>query len=657
MSVNNPFFGANGNKTETTANTNNTVNQEQPNMNDQTQPRSSGIYSPFANLAQATRMGQVISKNSSSESFEAIRKALTDQVAKEPTSKEVIQIVAFPREQHTTLYFSVIATVRVMNKVLPGLPVGPSELITQLLIIEGSNDSPRALKIEGTHRGNSFELERTAEDANNDTTNNYVKKLLAQQFGIKQEVVRFIDPIIVPRSFNAEDEKLIRTLAADSSNAVNTVAIARHPDFQDWNVVETIGRGSDLRLPVTVELANDTFITDSLGNPIAGDLEVSVGVEFINRNRGRDHTEELTGAQAENNLCRTTVQMEFIPATTDLLRNDRRSRKDRDLEPQVAFVARANILNVNQALTCTEGGVLFAAASVAEIGRENKRSWAELYVPKRGDSSSVNFHDVGALNYEANIENARGNYGPKIDTTTSEFTPHELGRLLDLLVPRQLAVGIDCPSSGPTAWYTTPFAALARGSKAQQERAYNVIISSAIRLTDGHFDKFFDIGRDPILLNEGNRIWMGKWRDNQGKARDIREFTYLTVANLVGESNPDMIGEWVDTQLNTDIPEDRRMADNLQQLQALTGRNVELTGTALRVTYAGRFLDALVAGTKEAGIPLVSRGSDLGGRFEQRRTTASYMSGALISSGGFGRAGGVERRNFSNGWARNSSRY
>lgn len=646
MAVQNPFAGKN-------RGANAGDNQQQ-----ETQVETNeNVYSPFGSLGQTSKVAQVISQNASAESFNALVKAITDQIAKQKQSIGIIDIVPIPREQHQNLYYSVIAVSRLKDKPLPGSTQNPVNQMVQLLIIESSNDSPRALMIDTGSRGNNFTLERTSEDSYSDSMVTYVRKVLSEHYVTAPETFKFVDPIVVPRSFDPADEQSVRVLAADTSLAVNTKAMTNQPNFEDWNIVATLGRNQDLRLPVSVELVNDRFIKNSLGHPIAADLLVTVSTEFINRNRDRNNEDLNNGEMVDNTLSRAAVNIEFIPASTELLReNERRSRHNRDLEAQVAFVARANLLNVEHGLANTEGTVLFTAASVSELNSTEKRPYSELFVGRRGDNTAtnVNFYDIGALNYEANVEGTRAKYGTKIDTTSSDFTPHELGRYLDLVSPRRMAIGMDCPNSGPTAWYTTTYAALARGTKEQEKRARETVIAAAIRLTNGYFEDEFDLKNDPILLDEGQRIWLGQWHDAQGRARDIREYTYLSVANLTGENNPDFIGEWMDAQLNTAVAEDRRMADTLSMLQALTGRNVELFGTGLRVTYHSLFMDALVQGIRKSGAPLVSRSSELGSRFEQRRSTSSTMGNALISSGGFGRATSSSRAGFGRSYRMNS---
>ena len=600
------------------------------------------VASPFRTLSDGARLvGQRITENSGSDKFNALLKHVQDIIKESETSAKEFVILPMPKEV-TRMHFSAIVLAR-----RPEVPVvegwtATAVTVAQVLLVEATGDNPRPYNDDAV-RNRSFQVTPTAEDIYNDRFINAATKIISDALR-NGTSVSLMDCVIVRRDFNVTDVNDVRRLISASTTGITTRAMQRHPDFNDWNLASWTDGVRDIQMPVSVESTTTEVQTTANGDVVHADMIVTVGIE----SRQRDRVPQYNDAVGNEPISETSVNIELVPVSPDTLddadiNRGRRRRRDRDFEPQAAWMPRANIVNIEQMQARTTAGILFAVASVAELNRD--RQWASLFRPRRGASrKDINFYDIGALNIHANVTDEKGEYGPAIDTTDPEFGDEEFSVFLDRTLTQQMAIGIDCPDTGLQAFYTAPFAALATGDSRTAARAYDDLVASAMDLTNGAFEQFFVTGKDDIIEGPGERFHLGYWTDASGQRRDIRQLaSFLPIANMVSANGTNMrlLDDWLDTWFGSQ-DENYRLAERLKILNAICDESLVITGMGIRPTLSGTFADALAKGIRETNVPMVPRNGDQNTVLQQRRVNSGYGSGALLRTTGVSRS--MERR-------------
>lgn len=546
-------------------------------------------FSPFGTIGGAGNLtGRRVNKNVGSEKFTKLLEGIK-KVLKDDGVTEDFRLIPLNREQHGTFYSAIIVVRGTESRLAEGY--GPhTHLTAQALLIEATNSEPRPY-VDDSIRNNPIQVTRTSEDVYNDMFIGHVRRLVISSFNNNE--LNLIDPIVVPRDFDVENENTVRALAETVTTGLETRALVRHAQFADWNLSEYLGNARDMRLPVTVEsISSSEPLFSVLGAHIHADAVISVSIEQTKQ----DRRDELNNPDGNEPICEAYGFTELVPVDPRILEDGmpRSGRRGgRDFVPEFGWVPRFNIVNLEQSVTRTPAGLLLPIASADELGKE--RRWAAPMTPRRGVNSrdgSIFFNDPGALNIQANLQNIDEQYAPPIDTSDAAFGDRELGILLDRTVTQRMAIGIHCTDTGPQAYYTSPFAALARGSSEARRRARADLVTAANALTNGYFDEFFH-DNDDIVDGEGERFHMGFWRDNNQQLRDIRQIAhYLPMANMLHamRSSMDLLDDWNDAVFG-DGDEAERMAEKLQMLNVVTQETLVTTGTGLCVTLTGAFVD------------------------------------------------------------------
>lgn len=585
------------------------------------------VYNPFAHLSSGRVFGQVINPGSGSEAFNTLVKTMQ----KEAEGVKSLDIIAFPRESFNNLTFSVIAVVR-NNRVLLG-PGAPKHnfVMAQLLIVECTGETPHPYTDSSDTR-RPFKVTPTAEDANNSLLTAFATEQLQQYYeadGV--QTVYLIDPVVVRRSFDVTKVETIKAQLSQSATAVETRSQVRVPNFKDYNYTTNLG-STDTTLPVSVTMAAGETVTDLQGLPIHADAIVDVNVE---RRNGTNRGPVMNSPTDSRLLCRTGVMVDLVPVDPELLEENRTKRRG-SFEPEVAWAPRGIITNIDQFLTRTPAGTWFSIASVLELARE--RTWAGTFRGVKAAKDSMNLRDLGMLNIEANVTGEDVRFADPIDTKDPAFDDRAMGIFLDNTVTRSMMLALDCTTTGNQAYMTTNFYNMARGKGDAKKRARSELVKSLRDATDYLIDDFIDLEKCDLIEDSGDLVHMGVWYDNENRARDLRELdNYLAIASRMGKKNADVIGEWVRTWFDYNAPEDRRMADRLEILQAAASGSVTVTGSALRLTLSDEVLDAFVRALDEGKLPLVSRVSGNGDVFMNHRAVSKVAGRSLYRGAGFSR--------------------
>lgn len=602
-------------------------------------------YSPFQynDGFGGTAFGQAIHANEGSEAFNKIVESMTKIVAASGI-KDRIDIIPFAREVHTNLSYSAIAVVR-NNRVRLNEQAPQHKFVTvQVLIMEASGEVLRPYTDNSDSRRPVL-VTPTTEDAFNSLFIKYLTENLKSTYGDDVNVV-IIDPVIIPRDKDLTADQDIRILLNSAQQAVETRSHVRVPHFVDYNFVRGVG-GDGIVLPVSADIVSEDLV-DVTGRTFHTDAVVTVSVERQgNRNSGQPI---LNGAQESRTISRTHVAIDLIPVEASLLDENRvsgRGRRD-EFVPDVAWAPRLTARLIDQYMTRTPSGIMFAISAMSELARD--RLWAQSFRQTRGSKSEHNLRDIGYLNIEANLDQRnQERYGAPIDTRAADFGDLEMGIFLDKTVTRSPILAVSCMTSGTQAYTTTGLYLAARGSKDEAYRANAELMRSMNDATDGILFDLID-PNTPVVLGEGDLRHVGYWYDNNDKKRDIIELdSYLAMSIRGGVGNPQMAREWSDTYLNTRDSEKVRLAQRLQLLQASSSGAVIVTGTCVDVEINGEVVDAFVSAMEKAKLPLLPRSGE-GDLFSTTRNVRKDAGRALYRGNGFGRTSSREG-------GRGSSRY
>lgn len=602
--------------------------QQPPRQPEKTMSTQQQGYNPFtyAGMQQGANF-QLVQPNSGSALFAKITEVMGKTLAANGVS-EMYDVMAFPRENHKILDFSVLVVIR-NNKV----PLGQGRprhnyVVGQIFIVASTGELPKRSTDTSTFR-RPVTVISTVEDAFNNYLTKYVSDAIRDKYQAQDLDVMLLDPVVIPAEVNITDDSYITQLLSSAARAVETRSQARVPGFQDYNFIVAHG-GSDLEMPVSVDQTAATH-HDLTNRPIYADAVISVAVESA---QTRNFHQRVMNSNTDSKpVCDTLVMTDLVPCEVDLL-EDNRGARSRKFEPEVAWAPRLTVRHIDQYLTGTLSGVMFGVASIAELARN--RDWATTFRQPRGaQRATENLRDIGFLNIEANIGDEDGPYGTPINTASSDFGDRDLGQLLDATVAKDPILALDCYTTGPNAYMTTPLALAARGGRDVREAANREILHSMNCATNGNLAEVLGGLDIEVVEGRGDLIHVGHWYDSDRK-RDVAELdTYLAMAVIGGVKNPQLAQDWMRTYYS-DEEEAVRMSERLQLLESASTGTLTVTGTALRVSINPKLIAAFVEAMSMGKLPLVSRSGD-GDLFTTRRSVSSIAGRSVYRGDGFGR--------------------
>lgn len=562
-----------------------------------------------------------INRGLGSEAYNQMKEHL-GEIFKQSNDSVEIALIDLDNSEERALAFSGIV-VAMRNKRTPGQGVAYHVLVLEAT---GEKLSPVYENI-----GNQqVEIHRATADALDNVMIDIAREKVKRTFGTGPW--HFCEGCVVPADFNVTDRALVHKLALNTAMALWSELQRHDKSFEDLNLAHIT---NDSQLAVTVNFSRNQ-ITDAVNNPIRSDINVTLSSKKNNQN----------GARNSINNGDKEVRISDVSAYTELVWDPVQQQNSFNPYPMAnpmqtqRYAARLILTNLSTSINYTSGSVLLALATSLSLRDEN--NWIQSFRSNIVDRNTVDMTDIGAINYEANLENDPSGFGKRIDTKGDNFKLHDLGQLIGALVKPGLIVSLDCPENAPQTHYTSVFAAAAAGSQV----AYEEIFGAANRLTNGSFGKRFAMGT-MMFVDTNNRIHNGYWTDKTGQRRDIRDIDHLAVCNLVGERSPEVIRRYSDTFLRTQIPLAIRLDQRKKLIQSLTNETAVFTGFSQRVTFSAAFMEALAVGIREAGLQVRVTTPLSGSDFNDQRGVASFSQQALLTPGqSFMNAGGMN--NFGN---------
>lgn len=375
-----------------------------------------------------------------------------------------------------------------------------------------------------------------------------------------------------------------------------------------------------------------------------------------NRDRRGNLFEQATEGQS---LLRVSGFHDFVYSPHDNARTDEtlyRSNRRPSYEDYMFYALRYVITDIdtmdfslNSMLLAL--GVAMAAGDPAEILR--------AFEPNKSIKELDDIRNIGALAYETNPEDNESGVGDLPPTKTSEFTTAKLKALLTMMVHPGMILAMDIPDCSASSWKFIDFMALAEGDGKETGRIYDAMC----RLTGDRFADFY--GRhEPVIDTHIEHVFNGYYAEGDRRL-DIRDIDLLAVYNLSRPTNIkelELAKRWSRAAA---IRDDDTFVQS-EQYEVLTKclNNVTITGRSQRVSFDGKFTDAVIKSIIASGISLnpATSGRD---SFERERSSYGNLDSILNRSGTSDlyknqRRGGRERdddRYSSFGRGRNASRF
>ena len=483
-------------------------------------------------------------------------------------------------------------------------------LAYHVLLLEATGDRPMPLLVQVDNQ--QVEIYRTASDAVDDILINEVRKLLNVQMGVKNPIAT--DVTVVGKQFDPENNSHLYRVARNAALAVGTALEMSQSGFTDINL-----RDSDLdtNLAINIQFQN-TQNEDDVGNVLRSDVMIGFSAVSNTNNRRSLNSGSANDLISEIDGFIDVMWNPVVPAGF----NPYMPMQATGMMPTQKYVARMIITNILCNKTYTPAGVLLALYTALTLSDSN--NWVQYFRPIH--TQGVDLKDIGALAIEANFENNPSGFGSRVDTKSESFSLGDLGKLVAALIQPGLIYSIDVPESGPETWFESVFAAAADGHASAVED----IVNAANSLTNGNFGKFWTSKR-VITPTADGRIHMGHYVDPTGKLRDIRDIDYIAVANLAGETNPQLIQAWSDTFTRLEYKEELRLHHRKKIIMALTRETAEITGFARRITFDSNFLEALAGGIQTCGMSVAINTPLSGDLFSNQRAAAKFMSAGLMN--------------------------
>lgn len=540
---------------------------------------------------------------------------------KRADSSYQITLVPVEREIHSLAFSALVVCMQ--DKTTPN-----KQIAFHVLVVEATGGS---LPVE-TLNFNGVQVEKVlvAGDAVDKVYMERVSTKLRQAF--PDYVLLNADACVVPSALNLDDKPALHSLARNAGLACATILGMHSPDFRELNLAESM---HDSTLVVTQKYAN-VALADDVGAPMRSD----VLVEFTsqkNKQQGVAQLQTLNSGESVEKVGLTSGFIDFLwapvapqnpyGAYAQMYQNPLMPMP----QPTQKFAARLVLTHTHCNYLSTPAAILMQLG-VALAVRDNN-NWFMAFSNNRGSSVGAGkkkhyIHDVGALGYEANLNNDPSGVGSRVDTVSDAFAPEDLAKLLMMTVQPGLIVSFDVPECGPETWYSS-FISAASNNNAE---ALEDLVNAANTLTNGRFIQNFAKGT-PIFTDIGNRVHLGHYTDSDGVKRDLREIDYLAVANLMGDTDPKVLRDWTDTFNLTNVyPLEQRLAARLRIMKGLFP-TVEVTGYATRVTFTEAFLSALARSFQEAGLNVRNVAPVNRNELFNERGTAGFVNAALMPVG------------------------
>ena len=531
-----------------------------------------------------------------------------------------------------------------------------SPIIAYAVLLENSNVAPTPTNYN--YNGINYEVPLTPDTALDDVFADRAKEYVSRK--IKNAEVKFIGGCMLPTSFDSNNIDALDDLIFNSIAAVYTDLRTYFADGNTDVSIPALRESGDQFQSVERYTREPKF--DLVGSPMRSDIEITTTTS-------NSRTKQQGGFHSLNNLVAAVREFGKVNGYVDNVYDPVQIQQNMGMwmqqpmmQPTQKYAARFVITSMESDRIMTPNAVMLMLISALILGDRNK--WLESFynaTKSNVKEKGIDFKDVGAFNYEANLPskaNPNGNpngIGDKVNTKSTDFSKAHYIEFMNKLFRPGLMYAIDVPLSGPQTWYLDIFRAAAREPGGE---SYQELLKQADFLTAGAFgERFAQAANKEIFVgyNEtaGSHIHLGYYTDKNGDRRDIRDIDYLAVLNAFGKDDPDLstVRAFSDSYYQYTIPERVRLNNRWKIISAVTNESAVLTGMAERLTFNQEFLAALVGGAGYAGL-IINNPNNFLFSDTLQRATAGFAGQAVLGPEATARnfnIGNIRTNNFG-GW-------
>lgn len=525
-----------------------------------------------------------VSKNSGSEYTTKLKELLAAEfLAGYPEIKR--EIIILDKEVYSGIKFScLVLTGEINNKPESGK-------VFHVLLLAATGEVKNSFCNVGNR---TVEVQLFPGDGLDSYLTNFVTEELKKSF---DGHIYNADGQVVPADFDYNNKDMIRSLSVSCLRVLFAELNTVQPNYQIMNLME-VNKDSNLIIDIS---AGDGKFVDAVGSPVYSAFKVDFSM--VNKQTSTAVNSIHSEQNQKQNITSMSgfLDLVFSPSDPSILMNNPFIPITPQTNRSMQRYAPRVVMTMFDADSVLLSHVLLGIYSTLAL--QYNKNWVQLLRRKAQTQRTPVYDDIGYLNIEANMGGNPGEFGKKIDT--SDFDLFKLNQLVSTLFQDNLAISMDCPDATSETYYSRVFQLAARGNA----NAHEVIFDYANEMTNGYLSQVMVRNgvsipnAHPIVNSDCNKILLGRWTDQDGNVRDIRELTTIMVSNMVGETNPEVIVDW----MNLSIPgffssEDERLDKMKSTINFILGDAATFDGTALRVNFNSMFLMSFIQAVSECGI-------------------------------------------------------
>lgn len=203
--------------------------------------------------------------------------------------------------------------------------------------------------------------------------------------------------------------------------------------------------------------------------------------------------------------------------------------------------------------------------------------------------------NIGALNILANLNNEP--QGLPLDLTNKKYSPQDVYNVVGQMFTMAPLFSVDIDNFGIGSGYSSVLAVAGDRSNRAREDAAKEIIEAAHWLTNGVFNKSYDVNK--IFSFNAVPVPTGIWEDKSG-IRDIRD---IDTAFVAANGSVDLLNKWVFSNMPSEVSKHDPYIAKVEVIQALVP-GAEITGKAFRLTFTDQFISELTRAAEAAGLDM-----------------------------------------------------
>lgn len=426
--------------------------------------------------------------------------------------------------------------------------------------------------------GRRYEVPQVAGDVLNDRFLDRVEEVVAAHYNNGRKI-NFLDAgsnVIyseVDAEKNAENLRQYAFYATAAVQSVLNQALNLEPRFDlSW-----IDDGSNLS--VAVNFSNDQR-QNAAGLPVRTDISIQLTADIKGEDGVRREPLTVTGG---------ALELIYSPAQPE--GQDMFSSFNRTQTPKTQLVVPQFTINTWDTLgkQITAEHLVLGLAQVAILS--DKLLWVNSFTPRLTEGDD--YRDIGALALFA------GNPTP-VDVKSNSFTREDFMSFFGQLCDRNLAFAMNIAECGDLTWVhrlVLDVALNVRNAEAQLREIFD-------HVTAGHFStRFAEAGGGDMVIDSGNRVFDGYYRDERGEMRDLNDWDLLKWVNYAGKNDVETALAYQETFDNVDEPLDVRLDKRLRILQDVLGSSaIKVKGYSRQVYLPQTLIYALAQAVRDCGI-------------------------------------------------------